>query len=894
MRALALLALAAGASVASAVAFSMDHAVSTIYDRSPKLRLRGDWGAVDEHTIHLKFFPNLIEDKNYLLTKQDDNVLVLKLLLGHRWAELANSPPPVSLMLTSVKMDGVNDGDELLQAPMQVASIIPTPDIKSSTNIIYMTATSILTINGTGFDATTKNVKLLFDPPRIKELDYDVARVKSGQIALALRPGQVWRDEPGPLYVRGIDTGGGVIKVGGDDGVLVAEVQADLDAHGVSVDDNPTNLIYQDMPDLVINGEGFNPDASKNKLRFANGLLGAGVNFTVTAASSNMLRLKLSAGSVWRKKNKNLPGNLVLLAVDSGAGYVAVGPTNAKKGRTVARVYARPTVSSSTENLYRTHSHKLHIFGRGFPTDHAIDIEFDPPLVRGVDYDLTVVSDSELEVELRDGRAWRPDSGPLRVMAVTTIGALGRIPLGTGVHVADIVDDVESDETGGISVTPTQQKVYQSALHETITIQGRGFKTGMKLTLDPPITAGTDYDMEVMGDAIKLTLRAGRSWRSEPGALYVKSVAVGGQTHSFANGGGIRVATVLQDPVVTPGDSTLHESQSKALVIRGQGFTDGMSTTLKLTPTPGTSYKISLVLEDTIRVLLQEAETWLPSYMTVEEGDRVPVRVTGVDTGAGLVQLAGEGVVVGYVVPDREGVVCDDSCEFAFDSVCDDQTSVMDENWGWGFDDDYGGYYDDYYYQKGYYDDYYLDDKYAVSACLPGTDCTDCGGVDAIDAEPEETCANSCAYARDGICDDPRGGNYCSLGTDCQDCGPVGESNFTYFEDDGWWDDDDQEWDMTDDDLFKTQADGYEAHRHRRDTPPPPPPGAGVVFLTVLQGMVYTVGAVIAVVGAWFGYRWYKGYSIPFLAVFSPDNQLEMESGALPTRHAITPDVVRT
>ena len=30
-------------------------------------------------------------------------------------------------------------------------------------------------------------------------------------------------------------------------------------------------------------------------------------------------------------------------------------------------------------------------------------------------------------------------------------------------------------------------------------------------------------------------------------------------------------------------------------------------------------------------------------------------------------------------------------------------------------------------------DDYYMaDDSYHVSACVEGTDCTDCGGVDAI------------------------------------------------------------------------------------------------------------------------------------------------------------------
>ena len=102
---------------------------------------------------------------------------------------------------------------------------------------------------------------------------------------------------------------------------------------------------------------------------------------------------------------------------------------------------------------------------------------------------------------------------------------------------------------------------------------------------------------------------------------------------------------------------------------------------------------------------------------------------------------------------------------------------------------------------------YYMeDDSYAVSACVEGTDCTDCGGVDAIidyskAPDPDsgiDVCTNTCPYARDGVCDDPRGANYCKLGTDCQDCGPVGNDNFTKADDDGWWDDDDDYWTFND------------------------------------------------------------------------------------------------
>lgn len=53
--------------------------------------------------------------------------------------------------------------------------------------------------------------------------------------------------------------------------------------------------------------------------------------------TKDLLRMKLTPGSKWRANPANLPGPLVLLAVDAGAGFVPVGPTEAKKGRTVRR-----------------------------------------------------------------------------------------------------------------------------------------------------------------------------------------------------------------------------------------------------------------------------------------------------------------------------------------------------------------------------------------------------------------------------------------------------------------------------------------------------------------------------------------------------------------------------
>lgn len=77
---------------------------------------------------------------------------------------------------------------------------------------------------------------------------------------------------------------------------------------------------------------------------------------------------------------KSLPGALVLLAADAGAGWVPLGPTAAKAGRKVATVFADPSVVASDIEIYRTHTHELMVTGTGFNKLSRPIIDFDPPL----------------------------------------------------------------------------------------------------------------------------------------------------------------------------------------------------------------------------------------------------------------------------------------------------------------------------------------------------------------------------------------------------------------------------------------------------------------------------------------------------------------------------------
>jgi hypothetical protein len=828
----------------------------------------------------------------------------------------------VALVLNGVKF-AANPTKNLLVEPVIVANVLATPSVEENDDIIYTTASNELRINGTGFIGA-KRVDLYFNPPIYKEVGYEVVSpfpLVKDQVVLRLRHGYKWRDEPGPLAVVGVDTGGGPVKLNGEDGVRVAEVQADLDLHGVTVETSaPQQLIYHDEANIIITGTGFNTQG--NTLRWANGILGKGVNYTTVATSETSIQLRIVPGSHWRKNVENLPGYLTLLAVNAGEGFVAVGPTNAAKGRDVATVFERPNIYSSNTKLYRTHSHELHIKGVGFTKVLAkTQLRFVPVLTEGLDYKINVIDRTEMEVTLLDGRRWRNDDGPLTITAINTRGdEAGWVSIGgeNGVHVAEIVDDIDADVTGGIEVFPMGVKVYQNVLQEQITVTGSGFKAGMSFVFEPDLKENIDFSFEVQSkNKIVMRLMAGKKWRNDPGFIIAKGVKIDGKNFPLAGVDGIRVAVVLANPTVKPGKDSFHETQSKVIAISGSGFTNVADTRVIIRPTAPGAYKILAVLEDTIRVQLKQGFDWLPSFLSLTDEDsskKIPLQVTGIDTGAGEV-VFDDPITVGYVVKDREGVVCDDSCEFAFDGVCDDGTEgeyyEYYEYYGYYLDDDLGGYYEGpksdgvYAYYSNSYDDYYMaDDGYKVSACVEGTDCTDCGGVDAIidySKAPTtdsgvETCVNSCPYARDGVCDDPRGANYCKLGTDCQDCGPVGADNFTRADDDGWWDDDDDYWTFNDGN-FLDQTKGLEANRHRvKVFNKSDNAGPAAMFLVVLEGMVYTVGAIFAAAALYLGMRWYKGQSVPFMNMFNPDAQVHnRDLEMMPSkRMPITPDVIRT
>lgn len=96
--------------------------------------------------------------------------------------------------------------------------------------------------------------------------------------------------------------------------------------------------------------------------------------------------------------------------------------------------------------------------------------------------------------------------------------------------------------------------------------------------------------------------------------------------------------------------------------------------------------------------------------------------------------------------------------------------------------------------------------------------------------------------------------------------------------------------------YYLDQTAGLEANRHRvKVFTKTDSTGPAAMFLVVLEGMVYTVGAIFAAAALYLGVRWYNNQSIPFLPEFDPEIAAKKDFELAPTKKMpITPDVIRT
>jgi hypothetical protein len=236
--------------------------------------------------------------------------------LFHRWVDLTGRTPPVALILSGVRVAS-DPSTNLLVEPVIVANVLTSPTVKPNKDIIYITATTELRINGTGF-VGAKKLNLYFNPPILNEVAYEIVSpfpLSTDQVLLRLRHGYKWREDPGILMLIGIDTGGGPARVNGDEGYQVATVAADptglevpasnkvvepvktVVASVVNVLRTAVQTIYDQSPKLHIKGDGFSADEHSIILDLATSgqaPLRVKNDFTITKDDSG-LTLKLLA-----------------------------------------------------------------------------------------------------------------------------------------------------------------------------------------------------------------------------------------------------------------------------------------------------------------------------------------------------------------------------------------------------------------------------------------------------------------------------------------------------------------------------------------------------------------------------------------------------------------------
>ena len=74
---------------------------------------------------------------------------------------------------------------------------------------------------------------------------------------------------------------------------------------------------------------------------------------------------------------------------------------------------------------------------------------------------------------------------------------------------------------------------------------------------------------------------------------------------------------------------------------------------------PPSAYEVLAVLENTIRVQLKPGNDWLPGFLSLKDEDenkKIPLQVTGIDTGAGEVVFDNP-IQIGFIVKDVIGEV---------------------------------------------------------------------------------------------------------------------------------------------------------------------------------------------------------------------------------------------
>lgn len=698
-------------------------------------------------------FENLVTGKDVTLTNENlKNRVKVTLVDGAQWGE----EDDIIYVVKTVK-DGAdvwtqdpNSGDS---EGVQVAYILATPTIEASDDPLGASAKRLF-IAGSGFNL--KHTYLTFAPTDLMlSVDYSVT-VSDDQLILALKSGKSW-GSAGDLKIVAVDTGAGPVEMDVKVATIVASDHPSLAM--ATIEKAEAKMYASRTRSFTIKGTGF---ADPQYIGLQGDSCGEmDEDFTVKVKSSTEIELTLKAGKAWCEEDMldESASAAVPLVVRSVNSDVVLG-----KGVQVGTLLFDPEIEKNDVNVMNDKTLTIELSGTGFVPKGTVMV-FDPPLTLGEDYDMTVEDSMEVDIHLREGKAWTTKTKfpmPLKVVSIDTGAGPVELNGGAGVVVATITKGAPTAQ----SVTPSHQRVYASLGQRWLVIEGKGFDSdpsSIKLGPEDCEEGLKGLKAKHIGNKqLNLTLPEEGEWCSYAGPLFLRSMKMNKKTISFTGKDteGVQIAYVLNDPDVEEDKETkVFETHTKILVLDVDGVphTDAADVLVKLDPSHEGLFTHEVTFNDELVLTLHEGAKW-----TGRAGDGF-LFVKSIDTGAGWVAIGSQ---IAIVEPDAGESICSDTCEWAADGVCDDEP-------------------DDYAMDNAYGD--YEDPSYFDVVCEWGSDCTDCGVREPVTPKPTlppttfdfGRCDDSCDdgdWANDGQCDDGRPQSFssvCTLGTDCSDCGPI-------------------------------------------------------------------------------------------------------------------------
>lgn len=346
--------------------------------------------------------------------------LELKLKPGKEWctSDFVDESPSgaVPLMVRSV-LEGV-----LMDKAVQVATVLLDPEVEKNVGQdATLMASQSLTLELTGDGFVPGATVLVFDPPLVQGVDYELFVEDTAEVDVHLHEGKAWVQDgasfPATLKVLSVDTGAGPVELNGGAGVVVAKIiKGSPTAQAVTPS---KQKVYNSVGRkwLVIHGEGFTQDPKMIEL----GPLECGTGVKGTHIGDNKINLTLSlSDDEWC----SFGGPLYLRSMKFGkktVSFVGKGKT-VTSGVQIAYVLNDPDVEEDVNTVvYSSHTKTIVLDVDGVPHTDEVDVlvKLEPPHPDVFTHEVTL--NDELVLRLKEGHHWTGDKdGKLHVAQINT------------------------------------------------------------------------------------------------------------------------------------------------------------------------------------------------------------------------------------------------------------------------------------------------------------------------------------------------------------------------------------------------------------------------------------------------------------------------------------------